>query len=189
MAGRRSPAALLLLMILSACGGSPKLAPVEERTTSGSAAGDPVDRGSAAPPQAVARPLPEPGTASAPADPSATTAPRGVQSTSPAVVALLNDANRASGDGRHDQAAASIERAIAIEPQSAWLWHRLAAIRLEQGELGQAAALAAKSNSLAVEDRRLQADNWRLIAEVHRRRGEHTAARSAADKAARLAPP
>ena len=125
---------------------------------------------------------------SSPPAPTAETVPP-AQPANPAVVALLNDANRASTSGQHDRAAASIERALSIEPRSAWLWHRLALARLQQGNLGQAASLAAKSNSLAGADRRLQADNWRIIAEVHRQRGEHTAAKSAADKAARLATP
>ena len=188
MARHAAPAGLLMLLLLSACGGASKLAPVEER----GASDQPVSTGrpdTVTSTPAVTRPLPAAGSESAG---SPETAPPGAGTgahPNPAVVALLNDANRAAGAGHHDQAAANVERALAIEPQSAWLWHRLAAIRLAQGELGQAAALAAKSNSLAAEDRRLQADNWRLIAEVHRRRGEHTAAESAAGKAARLAPP
>lgn len=107
----------------------------------------------------------------------------------PAVVALLNDANAAIQIGRDDRAAASLERALSIEPRNAWLWHRLASTRLRQGDLNQAAALAAKSNSFASPDRKLQAANWRIIADVHRRLGEFDAAQSAEEQAARLETP
>ncbi|HSS64178.1 MAG TPA: tetratricopeptide repeat protein [Gammaproteobacteria bacterium] len=107
----------------------------------------------------------------------------------PAVVALLNDANLAMQNGRDDRAAASLERALSIEPRNAWLWHRLASTRLKQGELDQAAALAAKSNSFASRDRKLQAANWRIIADVHRRLGDFDAAKSAEAQATRLESP
>jgi len=52
--------------------------------------------------------------------------------------------------------------------------------------LQQAAELAAKSNSLASADRSLQAQNWKLIAEVRRRQGDSNGAAAAASQAARL---
>ena len=113
--------------------------------------------------------------------------PRTPPAVNPAVVALLNRANQETGSGRHDTAAASLERAIKIEPGNAWLWHRLASTRLAQGRPGEAAALAAKSNTLAVGDVELQAENWLLIAQVHRARGEDVAARAAEQRARELA--
>ncbi|GMQ76747.1 MAG: hypothetical protein BMS9Abin01_2041 [Gammaproteobacteria bacterium] len=103
-----------------------------------------------------------------------------------AVVSLLNTASAQSRAGDYARAAATLERAIAIEPDNAWLWYRLADTRLEEGRLEQAAGLAAKSNSLATADRSLQADNWRLIAEARRRQGDAGAAAAAESKAARL---
>jgi hypothetical protein len=117
-------------------------------------------------------------------------APQGGEApANPAVIALLNDANLAMQNGRDDRAAASLERALSIEPRNAWLWHRLASTRLKQGELDQAAALAAKSNSYASTDRMLQAANWRIIAEVHRGLGEFDAAKAAEQQAAQLERP
>ena len=84
----------------------------------------------------------------------------------PAVVALLNEADRYDAQGQPDQAAASLERALRIQPRDATLWHRLATIRFEQGQLQQAQTLAAKSNVLAGNNHRLKAANWRLIADV-----------------------
>ncbi len=139
---------------------------------------------------------PASGTAPAPASlqsaavaPGTAPAPASLQSAeavNPAVVSLLNTASSQSRAGDHGRAAATLERAIAIEPDNAWLWHRLAATRLAQGRLSQAASLAAKSNSLAATDRSLQADNWRLIAEVRRRQGDTGAAAAAESQAARL---
>ena len=104
----------------------------------------------------------------------------------PAVVALLNRANRDAAAGRQGASAASLERAIKIEPGNAWLWYRLAQTRLRQNEPEAAASLAARSNSLAGDDTALRARNWRLIASVHQLRGESAAAREAQGKAERL---
>ena len=113
----------------------------------------------------------------------------GVASTAanPAVVSLLNTASAQSQAGDYTRAAATLERAIAIEPNNAWLWHRLARTRLNEGRLEQAAGLAAKSNSLATADGRLQSDNWKLIAEVRRRQGDAGAAAAAELQARKLA--
>lgn len=105
----------------------------------------------------------------------------------PAVVSLLNAASAHSRAGDHARAAATLERAIAIEPENAWLWHRLAKTRLAEGRLEQAASLAAKSSSLSSADPRMQADNWRIIAEVRRRQGDTGAAAAAEAQARRLA--
>ena len=107
----------------------------------------------------------------------------------PAVLSLLNRANHDQQNGDFARAAASIERALKIEPDNAWLWHRLALARFEQGQMGQATALAAKSNNLLGADpgnRALVAKNWLLIARVHTRRGEHVAAKAATDRARRI---
>ena len=132
----------------------------------------------------------DPGSAPAPIQTSqATVAASGGTSSAgvnPAVVSRLNTASAQARAGDYPRAAATLERAIAIEPGNAWLWHRLADTRLKEGRLQQAASLAAKSNSLAASDRSLQADNWRLIAEVRRRQGDAGAAAAAASEAARI---
>ena len=110
----------------------------------------------------------------------------GSASVNPAVVSLLNTASAQSRAGDYPRAAATLERAIAIEPNNAWLWHRLADTRIREGRLQQAAELAAKSNALASADRSLQAQNWKLIAEVRRRQGDSNGAAAAASQAARL---
>lgn len=104
----------------------------------------------------------------------------------PAVVALLNRADRDAAAGRQGASASSLERAIKIEPGNAWLWHRLAQTRLQQNQPGEAASIAARSNSLAGDNDALRARNWRLIARVHRLRGESVAAQAAQRKAESL---
>ena len=78
------------------------------------------------------------------------------------------------------------ERALDIEPENAWLWHRLAQVRLQQGRLDQAASFAAKSNTLAVSDPRLSAENWGLIASVRQQQGDLAGAREASERARML---
>lgn len=102
---------------------------------------------------------------------------------SPAVVALLDNADRQAGSGKLDGAAAALERALRIEPRNAGLWQRLADIRLRQKQPGQAESLALKSNTLAVGDSATQAGNWRIIAKSRRMRGDADGARLADSRA------
>lgn len=101
----------------------------------------------------------------------------------PAVVALLNEAARHDAQGQPDQAAASLERALRIQPRDATLWHRLAKIRFEQGQLQQAQTLAARSNALAGNNHRLKAANWHLIADVKTKLGDPDGAAKARQNA------
>lgn len=121
---------------------------------------------------------------SVPADRGSVSAP--APAGSPAVIALLDRADQQYQARDLDAAAASLERALRIEPRNPGLWHRLAAVRLEQGQYGQAAQMAGKSNSLAGGDTRLQARNWRLIAAARRAQGDAQGARAAEDRAGRL---
>jgi Flp pilus assembly protein TadD len=82
---------------------------------------------------------------------------------SPAVVALLDEAEVYASRGDGDQAAATIERALRIEPKNPWLWHRLAVIRMQQGRYSEAIDLAARSSSLANGDARLIEGNQQVI--------------------------
>lgn len=176
-------------IFLSACATGRQPAPVEELgAPAGAATTTPQ---ATAPPSGEAVTIPLGGPGLPPADSGAPQPASGKATApaNPAVIALLNDANLAMQIGRNDRAAASLERALSIEPQNAWLWHRLASTRFQQGDLSQAASLAAKSNSFAFPDRKLQAANWRIIADVHRRLGEFDSARSAEEKAADLETP
>jgi len=101
----------------------------------------------------------------------------------PAADALLREAERQRQMRDYLGAAATLERALRIEPQQAYLWNRLAQVRLEQGYQTQAANLAARSNSLARDEPGLKQDNWRIIAAARRAAGDAAGAAAAEQKA------
>jgi predicted Zn-dependent protease len=102
------------------------------------------------------------------------------------VVALLDTADQRVRTGNLDHAATTLERALRLEPHNPLLWHRLATLRLQQGQFAQAASLAAKSNALAGNNRQLQASNWDTIAQAKEQLGEAAAASAAREKAREL---
>jgi len=104
----------------------------------------------------------------------------------PAVVALLEHAEQQANAGDLGSAAASLERAIRINPGNAVLWYHLATVRLAQGEALQAEQLAVKSSSLAPGNRMQQARNWKLIADARRQRSDLKGARAAEQRAREL---
>ncbi|HAJ93232.1 MAG TPA: hypothetical protein DCO71_11575 [Gammaproteobacteria bacterium] len=111
-----------------------------------------------------------------------------VRSQPPAVVALLDHAEQQANAGELESAAASLERAIRIDPRNPVLWYHLATVRLSQGESVQAEQLAAKSNSLAAGNRTQQAKNWRLIAQARREQNNTGGAAAAEQRARELDP-
>lgn len=102
-----------------------------------------------------------------------------------AVVKLLETAQQQTQQTQYNEAAATLERALRIEPRNAALWQALARVRLQQGQPEQAASLAVKSNALAETDR-IRAGNWRLIGEAALARGDTAGADQAFNKAAAL---
>jgi Tfp pilus assembly protein PilF len=105
-----------------------------------------------------------------------------------AVLALVDSARADAEAGRHANAAATLERALRIEPKNARLWQGLARVKLTQGDYAQAESLATRSNSWAVGDSRLRAENWELIAETRARRGDDKGAREALERAGAAGP-
>lgn len=113
---------------------------------------------------------------------------RPAQRTSRPVLALVEQANQAAREGELAVAEARLERALRIEPRNAVLWYYMAKLRLHQGRLEEAAGLAARSNSLDQDhNRKLQADNWRIIAHARQRRGDTEGAERARQRADALA--
>jgi len=102
-----------------------------------------------------------------------------------AIAGLMESARSASASGDLSGAAASLERALRIEPRNPRLWQELARVRLKQGQFAQAESVAARSNSWAGEDRGLRAENWRLIAESRRARGDAEGAKAALEQSGR----
>ncbi len=102
-----------------------------------------------------------------------------------AVAGLMESARAETAAGNLASAAASLERAIRIEPRNPRLWHELARVRAQQGQHAQAENVAVRSNSFAGDDRALRAENWKLIAETRKARGDSEGARQALEQANR----
>jgi predicted Zn-dependent protease len=103
-----------------------------------------------------------------------------------AIAALVDSARADAAAGRLPNAAASLERALRIEPRNPRLWQQLAQVRLKQGDYAQAESLAQRSNTWGGTDNRLRAQNWSLIAQSRQARGDADGARKAEDMAAQL---
>ena len=85
---------------------------------------------------------------------------------SPAIVALLEEANQAESEGDTASQIAILERAVRIEAKNAYLWNRLARANMRNGKWQQVLNMARRSNSLAGGNHQLQLDNWNLILQV-----------------------
>lgn len=170
----------ILALFQSACTVAP-LAPTPRRPVTPA----PVKR--VPPPVAKSYPLPEtpPPPKARPYSPPPPPPQPATESTPPAVVALIRQAEIERRQGNLEQAAAQIERALRIQPQNAELWHALAKIRLEQHQPRLAEELAKKSLSLARGDREISRRNWQLIAEARRINGDVAGARLAEQEASR----
>ena len=107
---------------------------------------------------------PEP---SPPAEPAPLPEPPAVRE-NVAIAGLVESARSDAASGRLVQAAASLERALRIEPRNPRLWHELARVRLRQGDAVQAANLAARSNSFAGSDATLRSANQNIIEQARR---------------------
>jgi Tfp pilus assembly protein PilF len=124
-------------------------------------------------------PRPEPGP---PPSPFSTLPPH---PETPAIASLVDNARLEAQAGRYPNAAASLERALRIEPRNPRLWQELARVRLKQGDYAQAESTAARSNSWAGGDKALRAENWRLIAQARQARGDSDGAKAALETAER----
>lgn len=102
---------------------------------------------------------------------------------SPAVGALVSVAKQNSKSGDLDSAAASIERAIRIEPRNATLFYKLALLRLDQSKPRLAEDLAKKSALLASTDNTLKKHCWLLIAHAREIQQDFAGAKDARAKA------
>jgi len=98
---------------------------------------------------------------------------------------LMRKARTQSDAGDFDSAANSLERALRIEPRNAQIWSRLAGVRYSQESWKKAIQLAAKSNTLAGQNRTLRRENWYLMSNAHRALGNVEAEQKYRDKLSR----
>jgi tetratricopeptide (TPR) repeat protein len=103
-----------------------------------------------------------------------------------AVIALINQADVLIRESRWPEASSLIERAIRIDSYQADSWTRMAIINLGKNIPEQAIQMAKKSNSLAKNNKSLQAWNWSLIARAHVLSGNNELAQQAAQTSQRL---
>jgi len=156
---------LLLLALLTACASRPPQPSAEEAAASQPppVVAPPREREASKPPTVRTVPVPQ------------------------AARSLAAQAEQASQADDHERAAAYLERALRIAPNHPALWQNLAVVRYRQGDYAKVEGLAHKSNTLAAADPALRAENWRLIAEVRRQRGDRQGMDAALAEARRLA--
>jgi predicted Zn-dependent protease len=140
-------------------------------------------------PSGTAQPAPPiPGQPS-PAPPDRPSAPAARQfHLGPAASALVTQAHTQVGGGDYGQAAATLERALRIEPDNPLLWIELGRVRLDENNAAQADAMGRKALALATADAGAQAAAWRLIADSLRSLGRNPEAAEADERAGTLAP-
>ncbi len=159
------------------CASTPPAQVVERSATAQSA--ETAERRPAPEPEAIER------TPLSPEDAAVGEAlPAGASSAGPpVVVALVETAEREAAAGALENAAAALERALAIDPQNPSLWYRLGELRLDQGQPEQAIQMASKAATLAGDDAALRRSSWLLIAHGHRALGDEASAQDALRRA------
>jgi Flp pilus assembly protein TadD len=76
---------------------------------------------------------------------------------------LLEQSRDERAVGSYAEAAASIERALRIDPNNPALWIELAEVKAAEGDLDQAEMMARKALTLAGSDRSIMARAERLL--------------------------
>ena len=93
--------------------------------------------------------------------------------------ALVAQAHQQSGSGDYPGAAATLERALRIEPDNPLLWTELGRIRMGENNPAQAEAMGRKALALGTGDPAAQSSAWHLIADSLRARGKNAEAAEA----------
>ncbi|MGH8139810.1 MAG: tetratricopeptide repeat protein [Steroidobacteraceae bacterium] len=140
----------------------------------------PAPESGSAQPQPASPGQPPPGAASRPA-------PRQFH-LGPASSALVTQAHKQAGEGDFGRAAATIERAMRIEPDNPLLWIELGRVRFDSGDSSQANSMGHKALALATGDPQTQASAWRLIADSLRALRRNPQAAEADKRANALSP-
>jgi tetratricopeptide (TPR) repeat protein len=138
------------------------------------------------PPPAAATPRAGSAAAPGPGEVPYTPPPRAFRLSS-ASRALVAQAHKRAASGDYGQAAATLERALRIEPDNPLIWIELGRVRLGEKDGAQADAMGRKALSLATGDPNAQAASWRLIADSLRLRERNQEASDADRRAQSLA--
>lgn len=138
---------------------------------------------------------PGPGTPAAPAEASPVPSPEKPYTPAPkqfrlggASQALVAQAHQQSASGDYAGAAATLERALRIEPDNPLLWTELGRIRMGESNPAQAEAMGRKALALSTGDPVAQSSAWHLIADALRARGRNGEAAEAERHSATASP-
>jgi tetratricopeptide (TPR) repeat protein len=93
--------------------------------------------------------------------------------------ALVNQAEAQRKTRNFVQAAATVERALRIEPNNPLLWLEYGELRMDEGNYAQAENMGRKAVASASGDPRAQAAAWRLIADSLKARNKTSEAQQA----------
>lgn len=102
---------------------------------------------------------------------------------SPAVLALMTEADQSSQAGDLEAAVSTLERALRIDPRNPRLTYKLAELRLKQSKPRLAEDLAKKAALLSANDRWLKRQSWLLISEARKQQQNYHGAKEARMKA------
>ncbi|MCX4192245.1 tetratricopeptide repeat protein [Methylophaga sp. OBS1] len=158
-------------------------APVEDRGTEAEARPSPRPAPQAPPSEAaVATPLPDSGPAATPS-PSPAPAPQPQNQQSPAVLALLSNAEQSRDAGDYRAAQGSLQRAQRIAPRDPEVYYSLAVTHMELEDFALAEQVALKGVSLAQGNTSQLRRLWQLLAKIRLRAGDPEGSRQAELKA------
>lgn len=101
-----------------------------------------------------------------------------------ASITLMESASQQFEDGQLDQAAATLERALQIQPNNPATLHYLGVLRLQQGQYQQAEALAARSNMRVGRNVALRNRNIQLIQAAQQAQASSTPPNAEEDRVA-----
>lgn len=105
---------------------------------------------------------------------------------SPAVLALVTEADNSSKSGDLGSAVVTIERALRIDSRNPFLTYKLAALRLQQSKPRLAENLARKSALLSGNNKLLKKQAWLLISEARKQQENYLGAKEAELKANKI---
>ncbi|MCP4597704.1 tetratricopeptide repeat protein [Neptuniibacter sp.] len=101
----------------------------------------------------------------------------------PAVIALLDTANKQKVSGSMNAAQSSLERAQRIAPRDPEIYFQLADIQRLEGRWNQAEQLALKGTNMAIGDAIMLRRLWLLIADIRESYGNYSSATKARQQA------
>jgi len=111
---------------------------------------------------------------------------RSIKSLSPAIAALVKQADVKIEQKQWSQAISIIERALRINPKQAEAWTRMAIAHLGSGNAEQAIHMARRANVYAAKNLKLKSYNWLLISRAYKKLNKPDAAKSAAFKSKKI---